>query len=112
MKNHKIRFSIATAVFVAGASAAFAQTTTTPATPMHATAPMTHAQIAFAHHRLPKSFATEAAAKAVCKTPVIWAETKSQLYYPQATAGFGTARPGVYACVRDATKAGFKKSAA
>jgi hypothetical protein len=48
---------------------------------------------------------------ASCKTPVIWANPKSKVYYPQASAGFGTARPGVYACVRDAIKAGFKKTA-
>jgi hypothetical protein len=115
MKQNKIRFSLATAVFLAGASAAFAQTTAAPATtPMNAatTHTMTHAQIAFAHHQLPKSFATEAAATASCKSPVIWAETKSKVYYPQASAGFGTARPGVYACMRDAIKAGFKKTAA
>ena len=110
----KIYFSLATAIFLAGATAAFAQTTAMPATASMGAATthtMTHAQIAFAHHQLPKSFTTEAAAKASCKSPVIWAETKSKIYFPQASAGFGTARPGVYACVRDAIKAGFKKTA-
>jgi hypothetical protein len=110
----KIHFSLATAIFLAGATAAFAQTTAMPATASMGAATthtMTHAQIAFAHHQLPKSFATEGAAKASCKSPVIWAETKSKIYFPQASAGFGTARPGVYACVRDAIKAGFKKTA-
>ena len=104
MKHYKTRFSFAAAVFLAGASVAFAQT----ATP---TKPMTAAQIAFKHHKLPKSFSTEAAAQAKCKTPVIWAETKSRVYYPQATSGFGTVTPGVYACVRDAMKAGYRKAA-
>ena len=57
MKHYKTRFSFAAAVFLAGASVAFAQT----ATP---TKPMTAAQIAFKHHKLPKSFSTEAAAQA------------------------------------------------
>jgi hypothetical protein len=110
----KIRLSLATAVFLAGSSAAFAQTSAAPSTATMSAVTahtMTRAQIAIAHHQLPKSFATEAAAMASCKTPVIWANPKSKVYYPQASAGFGTARPGVYACVRDAIKAGFKKTA-
>jgi len=105
MKCYKTRFSLAAAVFLAGAGVAFAQTAETPAKPM------TAAQIAFKHHKLPKSFSSEAAAQAKCKTPVIWAETKSRVYYPQATSGFGTVTPGVYACVRDAMKAGYRKAA-
>jgi hypothetical protein len=115
MKQHKIRFAFATAVFLAGWSAAFAQTAPAPSTaPMSAVAThaMTPGQIAIAHHRLPKSFTTEAAALAHCETTVIWANPKAKLYYPQASAGFGKAQPGVYACVRDAIKAGFKKTAA
>jgi Rieske Fe-S protein len=115
MNHHKIRFSLATVVFLAGATAAFAQTTAVPAAnSMNATAkpPMTAAQIAFKHHKLPKSFSTEVAAKDHCKTPVIWAETTTRVYYPQASGGFGTARPGVYACVKDAIKAGYRKGAA
>ncbi len=105
MKHYKTRFSLAAAVFLAAASVAFAQTAATPVKPM------TAAQIAFKHHKLPKSFSAEAEAKASCKTPVIWAETKSRVYYPQATAGFGTVMPGVYACVKDAMKAGYHKAA-
>jgi hypothetical protein len=118
MKQYKIRFSLATAVFLAGATAAFAQTvapvadTATATATATATHAMTPAQIAFKHHKLPKSFTTEAAAKASCKSTVIWAETKSKVYYPQTATGFGTALPGVYACVRDAVKAGYHKSAA
>ena len=113
MTQTKIRFTLATAVFLAGSGAAFAQTAAPAATPASAVAThaMTPGQIAIAHHQLPKSFTTEAAALAHCKTTVIWANPKAKLYYPQATAGFGTARPGVYACVRDAIKAGFKKTA-
>jgi hypothetical protein len=114
MKQNQIRFALATAVFLAGSSAAFAQTSAPSAAPMSAVATraMTPGQIAIAHHRLPKSFTTEAAALAHCKTTVIWANPKAKLYYPQASAGFGKAQPGVYACVRDAIKAGFKKTAA
>jgi hypothetical protein len=102
MKQFKMRFSLATAVFLVGATAAFAQTTP---------APNASAQIAFKHHRLPKSFSSEAAAKESCKTPVIWAQTKARVYYSPASAKFGTARPGVYACVKDAIKAGYRKGA-
>jgi len=109
MKQKMIRFALATAVFLAGSSAAFAQTAPSTA-PLHAVAApaMTPGQIAIAHHRLPKSFTTETAALAHCKTTVIWANPKAKIYYTQASAGFGKAQPGVYACVRDAIKAGFK----
>ena len=110
MKRYNTRLSLAAAVFLAGATAAFAQTAT-PASSTTAAKPMTAAQIAFKHHKLPKMFSSEAAAKASCKTPVIWALTKSRVYYPQATAGFGTVNPGVYACVKDAMKAGYHKAA-
>jgi hypothetical protein len=115
MIQHKIRTSLTTAIFLACATTAFAQTApaqsanTMSASTTHA---MTPAQIAFKHHRLPKSFSTEAAAQASCKSTVIWADTKSKLYFPQSSAGFGTASPGVYACVHDAIKAGYHKSAA
>ncbi len=113
MKQTKIRFALATAVFLAGSSAAFAQTAAPSAAPVKAVAThaMTPGQIAIAHHRLPKSFTTEAAAVEHCKTTVIWANPKAKLYYPQAAAGFGKVQPGVYACVRDAVKAGFKPAA-
>jgi hypothetical protein len=106
MKQHRLSLSLATAVFLAAAGTAFAQTAATPAPAM------TPGQIALKHHELPKTFSTEAAAQAACKTPVIWAATKARLYYPQAAAGFGTIRPGVYACVKDAIKAGYRKAPA
>jgi len=107
MKQYKARFYFTAAIFLAGATTAFAQTAPSAA-PAHA---MTPAQIAFKHHKLPKSFATEEAAKASCKSTVIWAQTKTRTFYPQTATGFGTAKPGVYACVHDAVKAGYHKAA-
>jgi hypothetical protein len=114
MKQHEIRAWLTAAIFLAGAIAAFAQTAPAPAPntmSTTATQAMTPAQIAFEHHMLPKSFSTEASAQASCKSTVIWADTKTKLYFPQSSAEFGTAQPGVYACVHDAIKAGYHQSA-
>ena len=102
--NRKILSALTTIVTIAAMSPVYAQSAAPPAA---AAEPLSPAQLAFTKHELPKSFSTEMAAKATCKTPVIWADTKERLYYQPGSRNFGATNPGVYACVKDAIKAGY-----
>jgi hypothetical protein len=63
-------------------------------------------------HKLPKSFTTEAAATASCKTDVVWVNTGShaKIYHLSTSKYFGKTKHGVYACLRDAQMAGYHAS--
>jgi hypothetical protein len=114
MKSHMSRFTLAALAALACAPAAMAQTMAPTMGATHPNMAAAHAAalIGFKHHELPKMFSSYAYAQAVCKSPAIWADTKTRMYYTPGTKGFGTMMPGVYACTNDAVKAGYRKSAA
>jgi hypothetical protein len=109
-------------VLLAVAPTAFAQSSTmsTPmnneASPTMSAAPMASMSTSTMTEVTPfrhKSYVTEKAAAAACKTPVVWVYTGAgpRTYYPSSSNLFGKAKPGVYGCLRDALKSHYQPSA-